>query len=99
MAQFFTIILFQPFLNLLIEFYNLLWNDLGLSILDVVLLTRGALWPLFHKQLHTQRSMLELQPKLDALKVQHKDNKEALAKAQMELYKNEKVSPFSSCLP
>ena len=99
MAQFFTIILFQPFLNLLIGLYNILWNDLGLAILAVVLLTRGALWPLFHKQLHTQRAMLELQPKLDALKVQFKDNKEALARAQMELYKNEKVSPFSSCLP
>ena len=99
MAHFFTVILFQPFLNLLVGLYNLLWNDVGLAVLAVVIIIRGILWPLFHKQLHTQRAMLELQPKLDAVKQKYKDNKEEQAKAIMELYKNEKVSPFSSCLP
>jgi YidC/Oxa1 family membrane protein insertase len=43
--------------------------------------------------------MQDLQPKLDALKEKLKGDQQGLAKATMELYKQEKISPFSSCLP
>jgi YidC/Oxa1 family membrane protein insertase len=43
--------------------------------------------------------MQDLQPKLAELKEKHKDKKEQFAKAQMELYKKEKVNPLGSCLP
>ena len=43
--------------------------------------------------------MLELQPKINSLKDRFKDDKQAQAKALMELYKEHKVNPFSSCLP
>lgn len=42
--------------------------------------------------------MQELQPKIDEIKAKY-PNKEEQAKAMMELYKNEKINPFSSCLP
>jgi YidC/Oxa1 family membrane protein insertase len=47
----------------------------------------------------SQKALQELQPKLDALKVQYKDNKEQLAQEMMKLYKEQKVNPMSSCLP
>lgn len=43
--------------------------------------------------------MASLQPKMNAIKEKHKDDKEAQAKAMMELYKVHKVNPLSSCLP
>jgi YidC/Oxa1 family membrane protein insertase len=43
--------------------------------------------------------MLTIQPKLENLKRQYKDKKEELARATMELYKQEHINPFSSCLP
>ena len=43
--------------------------------------------------------MQGLQPKLDALKVEYKDDKEGLSKAMMKLYQDEKVNPLASCLP
>jgi YidC/Oxa1 family membrane protein insertase len=43
--------------------------------------------------------MNELQPKLNAVREKHKDNKEAQAKAMMELYKENKINPLGSCLP
>lgn len=43
--------------------------------------------------------MTDLQPKINALKEKHKDDKEAHARATMELYKEHKVNPLSSCLP
>jgi YidC/Oxa1 family membrane protein insertase len=99
MGAFFTAVLFQPFLNLLVAFYNLPLHDMGVAIILLTVLVRGALWPLTHKSLHTQRAMMELQPKLNAIKVEFKDDKEKQGKAMMDLYKNEKVSPMASCLP
>jgi YidC/Oxa1 family membrane protein insertase len=62
-------------------------------------LVRGALWPLTHRSLQNQKAMMDLQPKLKALQLQYKDNKEEQAKATMALYAENKVSPLSSCLP
>ncbi len=43
--------------------------------------------------------MTALQPKMNEVREKHKHDQQAQAKAMMELYKEHKVSPFSSCLP
>lgn len=92
-------ILFLPIYNLTIALYNILWSDLGLAILALTLLVRLLLWPLTRKSLASQKAMQEIQPKIKALQEEYKNDKETQAKKMMELYKKEKVSPFSSCLP
>lgn len=92
-------VLYRPILNLMVGLYDLLFHDLGLVILAITVLVRLLIWPLTHRALQNQKVMLELQPKLNAVKAKYKDDREAQAKAMMELYKTEKVSPFSSCLP
>ncbi len=97
--MFFTL-LYQPLFNLLIWLYDVIPGaDIGFAIIGVSVLVRFALWPLSRVSLKSQKALQQLQPKLDALKEQHKGNQEALAKAMMELYKSEKVNPLSSCLP
>jgi len=96
----FHTILYQPLFNLLIWLYNTIpGHDLGFAIIAISLLIRIVLWPLSRVSLKSQKSLQDLQPKLDALKEQFKDDKEGLAKAMMALYKEEKVNPMSSCLP
>lgn len=86
--------------NLLVGLYNILPGaDMGFAIIALTLAIKLILWPLTGAALKSQRAMQQLQPKLDALKEKHKDNKEALAKEMMELYTKEKVNPLSSCLP
>jgi YidC/Oxa1 family membrane protein insertase len=100
MMQLLTVIFYQPLLNLLVLAYNLIpGHDLGLAIIAVTILIKLVLYPFSLKSIQSQKAMQELQPKLDALKLKFKDDKEAQAKEMMLLYKNEKVSPFSSCLP
>jgi YidC/Oxa1 family membrane protein insertase len=41
----------------------------------------------------------KLQPKIEALKTKHKDDKIAINREMMELYKREKINPASGCLP
>jgi YidC/Oxa1 family membrane protein insertase len=57
------------------------------------------LYPFLAKSLKSQKSLQELEPKMKEIREKYKGNKQEQAKATMELYKQEKVSPFSSCLP
>jgi len=45
------------------------------------------------------KEMQLLQPKIEALRKEHKDNPQALNKEIMELYKEHKVNPLGGCLP
>jgi len=96
----FRIILIQPLLNLLVLGYNVIpGHDVGVVIVLLTVLVRLILAPSFHKSIKSQKSMSALQPKLNAVREQYKDDREGQAKAMMALYKEHNVSPFSSCLP
>lgn len=100
MIEIYNTILYQPIYNLLIFFYNIApGHDLGIAIILLTILLKLLLSPFFVQSIKAQRSMQAIQPKLDELKEKYKDQKEKLGPAIMALYKKEKVSPFSSCLP
>lgn len=98
--NFFHVVLYQPMLNMLIWLYHTIpGSDIGFAIIALTIVVKMILWPLSHSSLKSQKALQDLQPKMDALKEQFKGDKEGLAKAMMELYAKEKVSPLSSCLP
>lgn len=100
MSQFFHTILYQPLLNVLVFLYNIVpGHDFGAAIIILTVAIRLLLWPLARQSIKGQKAMSSLQPKIAELKEKHKDNKQELAKATMELYKSEKINPLSSCLP
>ncbi len=95
----FDTLLYQPFLNTLIYLYDRLGHNLGVAIIVFTVIIKLILaWP-SESFIKSQRKIQALQPKLKVLKEQFKNNREALAKATMGLYKSSKVNPFSSCLP
>lgn len=98
MYHLYQIIAYQPILNVLVFLYNHTL-DLGVSIILLTILIKLFLWPLSRKAIKSQKEMQEIQPKLDALKKQYADNKAELGKATMDLYKEHKINPLSSCLP
>ncbi len=99
MNIFYTLLL-QPIFNLLVFLYNIIPGaDIGFAIIALTILIKLALWPLMSSSLTSQKAMQELQPKLEALKAEFKDDKEGLSKAMMKLYQDEKVNPLASCLP
>jgi YidC/Oxa1 family membrane protein insertase len=60
---------------------------------------RAILFPIFVKQIKSQRAMQALQPKVKALQEKHKGDRETLQKELMELYRSEKANPLMGCLP
>ncbi|PIP18112.1 MAG: hypothetical protein COX43_00530 [Parcubacteria group bacterium CG23_combo_of_CG06-09_8_20_14_all_35_9] len=100
MVQFFNIVLYQPLFNILIFFYNVIpGNDIGIAILILTILIRIVLWPFSLQSIKSQKALQDLQPKIEEIKRKYKGQSEKLARATMQLYKENKVNPFSSCLP
>jgi len=96
----FNLIFYQPLLNFLVWLYNILpGNDIGLAIIILTITIRVLLFPLFYQSIKSQKALQEIQPKVEELKKKYKDEKEKMAQELMNLYKEEKVNPFSSCLP
>lgn len=75
------------------------FEDLGIAIILLTIIIKAILFPLSQKSIKVQKSMQEIQPEIEEIKKKHKDNKEEQGKALMQLYKERKVNPFSSCLP
>lgn len=98
MKAFFATILYYPFLNILTL---LIWLVPGhyswVAIVILTLLVRFILIIPSKKAAQGQRKMQQIQPLMNELKEEYADDKAALAAAQMELYKKNGVSPFSSC--
>lgn len=101
MGELFFTVLYQPLYNLLVAVYDILpaWGGLGLAIIIVTFLVKLLVLPMTYKSLKAQKEMQEIQPKIAEIKERLKDDKEALAKELMNVYKVHNVNPFASCLP
>ncbi len=100
MIYLFQEVFYRPILNLLVFLYNIIpGHDLGLAIILLTIVIKLILHPFSLQSLKSQKALQDIQPKINALKSQYKDDKQGLAKATMDLYKENKVNPFSSCLP
>lgn len=99
MGNLFNLYLVKPFFNILILLYNFLpVHDIGLATIILTFIIRAILYPLFHKSTRQQLLMNQLQPELQKIQKEYKDDKEKQVKAQMELYKKNNVNPMGGCL-
>ena len=71
----------------------------GLSIVLLTVCVRLVLFPLFVKQIKSQRRMQELAPKIKEVQARHKGDRETLNAELMKLYKDNNANPISGCLP
>jgi len=92
-------LLYQPLLNLLIIFYNLLGHNMGVAIIALTILARLILLPFTMKSLLAQKKIKDMQPEMERIKKDHGHDKQKLTKATMELYQKHGINPLSSCLP
>jgi YidC/Oxa1 family membrane protein insertase len=89
----------DPLVNALIFLYNTVaLQDLGLAIIYLTIVIRVIFLPLFYKGAKNQILIQRLQPELEKIQHDHKDNKEKQAQAMMDLYRKHNVNPFSGFL-
>ncbi|GAA4913392.1 YidC/Oxa1 family membrane protein insertase [Stackebrandtia albiflava] len=70
-----------------------------LAIVFLVITIRVILFPLFIKQIKSQRAMQALAPQLKELQNKYKNDRETLQREMVELYRKEKANPLMGCLP
>lgn len=86
--------LFGYLLNFL---YNL-FNNYGIAIIVFTILLRIILIPITVSQQKSMKKNAKVQEKMKEIQKKYKNNPEKLNQETIELYKREKVSPFSGCL-
>ncbi len=93
-------VFYKPLLNFLVFLTKVLpTHNLAWAIILLTIIVRLLLFIPTYRSLEQQKSMQELQPKLQALKEKYKGNQQKLGEETMKLYKEHGVNPFGSCLP
>lgn len=98
----YTDVLYKPLFNAMVFLYNLIpWQGWALAgaIIILTLLLKLALYTMSSRSIIAQHEMQELQPKLNDIKEKYKKDKEKQSQEIMKFYKENKINPFSSCLP
>lgn len=99
MIGFFKIILFIPLYNLLIFITAIIpGGDLGLAIIILTLLVKLVIFPLYTKSVRTQIKLKSVEAKLKEIKEKYKDNLPEQSRQTMEIYRQEKINPFSTVI-
>lgn len=99
---------FGPIANMLLDALTLIYGWVGNYGWAIVLLTiviKIVFFPLQHKSMVSMKRMQKVQPKMNAIRDKYKKSKADPAQRQkmnvemMQLYKDEKISPASGCVP
>ena len=77
--------------------YNV-FNNYGIAILIFSVILRVILIPITIKQQKSMKKSAKLQAEMSEIQKKYKNNPEKLNQETIELYKREKMSPFSGCL-
>jgi YidC/Oxa1 family membrane protein insertase len=93
----FTVIA-KPLLYSLKFFYRYVGNY-GIAIIIITIILKAFFFPLTHKSYKSMKGMQKIQPEMMKLREKHKDDKDTMNKAVMELYRENKVNPMGGCLP
>ncbi len=82
-----------------LRFSHSVTGNFGVDIIILTLLVKLAFFPLSNKSFKSMAQMREVQPLMERLREEYKDDREKLNKEIMELYRRHKVNPLGGCLP
>lgn len=93
----------QPIIDLAHGFLTFLHDDVGvgygLSIVLLTFTTRFLILPLSIKQIRSMRALGAISPQIKVIQERYKDDKQRLQREMMNVYQENDVNPFASCLP
>ena len=89
---------FASLFGYLLSFLYGIINNYGLAIILFTIIIKLALLPLSIKQQKTMKKSAKMQEKMKVIQFKYKNDPEKMNQEIMNLYKTEKMSPFSGCL-
>ncbi|MEO1948399.1 MAG: membrane protein insertase YidC [Methylophilaceae bacterium] len=88
----------KPLFWLLSKIYSAIGNW-GVAIILLTIFLKALFFKLSATSYRSMAQMREMAPRMQRMKEKHADDKQALQKEMMELYRKEKINPLSGCLP
>lgn len=74
-------------------------QSVGISILLLTVVVRGAMFPLALQSYASMSKMKKVQPLVQELRAKYKDDQAKQQQEMMALYQKEKINPIAGCLP
>ena len=93
------VILLQPLMNTMLVLSHVLFDNFGLAIIAITIITKFALYPLNLKQMRSTRAMQDLQPKLQELRRKFGKDPRRINKETMALYRQAGMNPVGCVVP
>jgi YidC/Oxa1 family membrane protein insertase len=91
-------VLARPALQFL-KWLNSYVNNWGWSLIILTILLRVVFWYPNHKSFQSMKVMQKIQPRVAEIREKYKDDREAMNRELMNLYRTFKVNPLGGCLP
>ena len=88
----------KPFFLVINWLYGILGN-FGVAVLGFTVIVKLIFYPLASKSYRSMGKMRLLQPKIQQIREKHSEDRMAMNREMMELYKTEKINPAAGCLP
>jgi YidC/Oxa1 family membrane protein insertase len=82
-----------------LKFFHKYVGNYGVAIIIITIILKMIFFPLTHKSYKSMKEMQKIQPEMARLREKYKDDRDAMNKAVMELYRDHKVNPMGGCLP
>lgn len=83
----------------ILQFFNTLYPNFGLSIVLLTVVVRIILYPLTLKQTKSMAKVQKIQPMVQDLKDRYRDNPQKFNEEVLKLYQKHDVNPLGGCLP
>lgn len=83
----------------LLEFFFDFFGNWGLAIIFLTITVKLVFYKLSEASYRSMARMRKLGPRLKTLKERFGDDRQAMSKAMMEMYKTEKINPLGGCFP
>ncbi len=90
---------FAPLMNSLINWTVKLVHNWGVAIILATLLIKIVSLPFSLAAARSAKRMQKLQPLMAAIREKYKDNPQQMQKANVELFRENKINPLGSCRP
>lgn len=83
----------------LLTFFHDIFGNWGWAIIFLTITVKALFYKLSEMSYRSMAKMRKVAPRIQKMKEQFGDDRQAMSKAMMDLYKREKINPMGGCLP
>ena len=83
----------------LLNFFHGIFDNWGWAIIFLTITVKAVFYKLSEMSYRSMAKMRKVAPRIKQMKEQFGDDRQAMSKAMMDMYKREKINPMGGCLP